>query len=482
MRKRGLLAATGALVAVGLAMSGAAAPPTPGAELPVSALDSVIETGELPADVTGEPGEWNFAGPASACPGPGWNCTTVGDGPVVQTGAVNIAQCVGIDCVGITQVGDVNKIECAPPEEKTNPTAVQECGPFNQGGDHNIAIFKLIYDVNQGSTQCVLQKGEITQEGVTNYFKAQFTAKMTTTTGLTQTQDARQRLVVNQTADERNESEIQEVQVQDATGNATTQNQNTSCPVNPPGAVVDCNPASLGPATPYACLNLTQRAAPGGENLSKLKQEVKQDAQTTATTATETQGTATGGNDARVHQEVGEVVEVPDEDLFVAVAEVFVPSATGKNVGLADQYTYQTLPDRALLAQSQYEDPFCCGGSQLGGDPDAGGEETSKAWVQQEANRNALQIAEATGVTASSSGECTVTHNLDNNGGTVQTSQADGPPCAVTGTSACTGSVEGSCTSTNCSEDEFFNPETGRCEDEPTITLTAPSLAGARAT
>lgn len=480
MRKKVLLAACGALVIVGLATAGAAAPPTPSASLPpTSPLELLVATGDLPKDVTGQPGEWNFVGPASACPGPGWNCTTLGAGPVVQNGTVNVLVATEA-CPQVSQAGVVNKMECIN-EEKASSTKVQTCGteaaPITQDGTHNELICKLIYDVTSPEpTQCTFQEGHFRQSGPalgatdpseTNKFKGQFriVQQMTvaSTTGA-QTQDARQLIDGLQRATQLNESEIEEVETQKLTGLATTQDQNTGCPSGNVAPTLeeleDCN-GPTPPTKPYTCVNLDQYATTGTGNISKLKQEVRQVADTTATTpAVETQGTPTGGNDAGIHQEI---------------------TGGSKNVGIADQYTYQTLPQRLGLVQEQYEDPFCCGGSQLGGSER--GEETSKAWIQQQANQNAVQVAEATGMTESSSGECSVTHNLDNNGGTVETSQTADPPCAITGTSTCTVIAEEEvsfCTSTNCPPGEF-NEESGRCEEEEfTETETGPLSAPLR--
>jgi hypothetical protein len=462
MRKKGLAVVVAAITAAVFAISGAAATSAPSADLS-SAVANLVATGNLPADVTEEPGEWNFAGPASDCPGPGWNCVTPGAAPVHQTGTVNIL--VADVCDGSTQAGLVNQMHCSQvieDEEKEAPFIHQTCGtdaePIEQtGGGHNELICKLIYDVTTtGPAQCVLQEGDFEQDGVTNKFKGQFRIVQQMSSGGTQTQDARQRIKGRQDAEEWNESEVQQVEIQKLTGSATQQNQNTGCPTalqpTPPlvPAAGDCNEDFEGPDAPYTCLKLTQEVASGGKNTSKLKQEVKQDAQTTSLVGTETQGTPNGGNDADVHQEVGGGEET------AALNEE--PDETGENLGLADQYTYQTLPVRIGLLQNQYEDPFCCSDSQFGP-----GEETINHWIQQVAGPFATQVARAKGVSRTPDGVCTIHHNIENNGGDVQESRTEEPCPFLRMDSACTSAlvipgegppfVSGSCASFSTTEE-----------------------------
>jgi hypothetical protein len=502
MRKKGLPAVAVIIVAAGLAMAGATARPAPTADLstalePLTALESLIATGVLPADVTGEPGVWNFAGPASACPGPGWNCVTPGVFAVQQNGTVNVLVASPAQCTGSQQAGVYNQMHCVE-EEKELANAHQTCGteaaPIDQDAQYNELICELNYDVTSTEpTQCVLQEGHFVQSGPaapnddpaeTNKFKGQFRIVQQMSVKSAdgkQTQDARQRIDGKQTAKQWNQSEIQEVETQKLTGSATTQEQNAGCPLPPeefPDAG-DCNPAvdpdpsdpdvGPGPTTPYTCVDLTQIVRGGKENISKLKQELQQDAQTTAMVATETQGQPTGGQDGAIHQEI--------------------IAGGSRNLGVANQYTYQTLPDEdrllpgQVLTQTQIEDGTCCFGTLVG---ETEGEEAVVQVIQQKAGPRASQLAEATGISSSAGGGCIVTHNIENNGGDAQTSRAADPPCAITSVSGCSASGgEGGCFSNNCPPGEFFNNQSGRCEEVPTETsLTAPrlGLAGSQQT
>jgi hypothetical protein len=477
MCKKGLPIAAVAIVAVGLAIAGAAARPAPSADLslPVStpvasALQKLMTTGVLPTDVRGEPGVWNFAGPAAQCPGPGWNCVTPGVLPITQNGTVNIA--VAANCTGGEQNGVVNKMECIH-EQKSGQFAHQTCGtasaPIEQDADHNELICKLIYDVTTTKpTQCVLQEAHFDQDGVTNKFKGQLriVQQMSTKSGGSQRQDARQRINGVQDAEEKNESEVEQVQIQKATGNATSQSQNAGCAgvSGAPPAAGDCTDSGGdSPISPYTCLKVDQRVDDGGDNISKLKQEVKEDALTSYTGSSVTsqqQGEPDGGNDGDIDQEVGSESEL---------AGVFGNGSSdeGKSLGVADQYTYQTLPTRGGLNQEQYEDPSCCFGSQDGGGRDS--EEVINQWVEQKANDDALQVAKATGESRSP-GKCTINHDLRNNGGTVDESASEPSEPEDVGCpflevrSECTSGgggggfttleVTGTCTSTTTDEDE----------------------------
>jgi hypothetical protein len=433
-----------------------------------SALQTVMTTGVLPTDVRGEPGVWNFAGPAAQCPGPGWNCSPLGVLPITQTGTVNVAYAQEA-CPKINQTGTYNKLECVD-EEKEAQFAHQTCGTsggqITQTGDHNELICKLIYDVTTTKpTQCVLQEAHFDQNGITNKFKGQLRIVQQMKSGGAQVQDARQRINGNQVADEKNESEVEQVQIQKATGNATSQSQNAGCAASgAPPAASDCTESGAGPTTPYTCLRLDQSVDDGGDNISKLKQEVKQDALTSYTGSSvtnQTQGQPTGGNDGDIDQIVGS-----DGELGVLGNG---SSDEGKSLGVADQFTYQTLPDRPDLEQEQYEDPSCCFGSQSGGGEDS--EEIINQWVEQKANDDAMQEARARGA-SESEGKCAVNHKLQNNGGFVDNSQTEDGQCVLIVESECVAGGEGGCTST-CPPGELFNEETGKCEDAPDVTVAS---------
>jgi hypothetical protein len=540
MRKKGLPAAAVFMVAAGLVLAGAAARPAPSADLSPSvptdlpvAIQNLIATDVLPADVSGEPGVWNFAGAASACPGPGWVCTTPGVFGVVQKGTVNVLQVATEPqeaCPQVTQQGLVNIMQCED-EEKAAPIAHQTCGtagaPILQGPStapgadpraYNTLICKLYYDVQAAEeaevvgsppvmTQCVLQEAHFDQSGTTNEFKGEFRAVQQQVSGAAQRQQARQRINGLQDADEWNKSEVEETQIQKLSGSARLQFQNDQqgCPgVAKPitGLGDDCNnEGSTGPANPYTCIQLDQDVCcepdPKNENISKLKAEVRQEAVTKAVgtavppaagSVTQQQGERAGGNDGDIHQELP----------F---------GSPGRNLNIAHQYTYQKLVSPTtdtFTEQIQIEDPFCCTGSSRNGENN---EEAIDQTVLQEAtgDPNPDQDAEAEGRGSSESqgdfllppeetvGSCkvTVNHYIENRGGNADTSQTDeGDSCSVEGTTSCTSGTPGDvedpprCESTNCPEDEPFNPESGRCEEPAMVTTTtngfAPSLSAPR--
>lgn len=403
-----------------------------------------------PPVVTVQDGEWNYAGPASSCPGPHWNCVGSDAFPVAQTGTENVIVASDqVGCVGSTQSGASNTFSCTL-DDSPQP---QTCEIDQLEGGHNVAICKLTHVNTSGDIQCAVQRADIHQAGITNQLKADFRIVQQLTSGSSQTQGASQILIATQDADEKNQSEVEQVQIQEASGDATVQRQNAgdcALPPSEPPIPLDCAPEDpgFGPDTPNTCVHLIQRIPPAGdsENISKLKQEVKQQAVTTADGAVQTQGTPTSGNDAHIDQSAPPTIDQS-------------APPTGKNVDVADQYTEQKLvaPDNLLDAptQSQFEDPGCCGRSQDGGEDN---EETINQWVYQEAGPDAEQVASAKGYAESQSpsmtDECTITQNLQNNGGTADVSEKQ-EPCDVlfVGTMCSSGGISlllvtGTCTTT----------------------------------
>jgi hypothetical protein len=446
MRRIDRVAAAAALIAVGLAILGAAAGPATSA--------------------TNQSGEKNFAGPAAMCPGNDWNCVGPEAFPVSQDGTENVIVCMGdtAACADSSQNGESNKIECVD-EQSGGPSAIQTCGPFDQSGGRNEAVFRLSFTTDDGSTQCAVQTGEIAQDGEENQLKADFRIVQTTTSGATQAQDGRQVLEADQEADEKNQSDVDQVQIQKASGDAATQNQNTGAALAAcGGAPPDCNPTSAGPTQPVACLSLDQTVFGGSENISKLLQDVKQEAETTTAVASQQQGTFGTGSDARVHQ------EAPDD---------------GKNVDVADQKVEQKViapNDGESAFQQQVEDPQCCGfGSQLGG---TGNEESINQTVKQEGGVDPFQTGIATAIGFSPTGKCIVNQKVENDGGTAdQTPSSE--PCTepLVASAACfSGGEGGGCDTASgeevaiCAEgfEPVFDEETGRPEcvevGEPTTS------------
>jgi hypothetical protein len=382
----------------------------------VSAQEPVVQDGDL-----------NYAGPA--CPGSEWDCEPIGTEPIEQTGSVNVFECVMEQTVAAPGV------------------YAQACPSVTQNGGQNSALIKLTHVNTGGSMQCAVQSADVTQTGVTNELKAMFRIVQETKIGPVQEQDARQRLTLLQTALQENKSDVEQVQIQKATGNATDQEQNTGCGGTIPSEV-DCWPETQKLSEPYTCASIEQVIGFGGasDNISKLKQEVKEEAATTVATANQQQGTINGGNEGRVHQ------EAPPE---------------GKSVDIADQYTYQKLvaPRRGIDAnQEQFEDPICCGrSSQVGGTDN---QEVINQVVEQLAGRFAFQNATAIGEAVSPNGGCLISHTVKNNGGEVQESvSADPCPILILGTECVSAGESDGCFST-CPEG-FELDEGGECVPQP---------------
>lgn len=406
----------------------------------------------------------NYAGPPSGCPGADWNCVTPDAFPVHQTGAVNVIVATEPDdCVlENRQEGDSNTFDCTIGDDESERTlALQECG-VTQLGDTNVAICKLTHENNgDSSPQCAVQRVDITQDGIDNQLKADLRIIQHLSTGLIQVQDARQVVIANQGASHKNQSDIEQVQIQTATGDATQQFQNAGCNAPaPPTPVEDCAAPGGFPLThPTTCAFITQEIPAGdSENIAKLKQEVKQQATTTNVVATrQQQGLPTGGNDADIHQSV--------------------PATGGVNTEVADQYTQQQLvaPRHATVQQSQYEDPVCCGTrSQDGGRPGQDSEELIGQTITMQAGPNAIQEASAKGVAQTPNGGCWISQNIQIDGAGTSVSVGLPESCpefAVV--SNCTDALDegedevpqpGCETFVTCEEGFSFNEDTGQCE------------------
>lgn len=502
MRKKGLLAATAALLIIGFVSAGAAAP-TPGVSLPptpTSALERLIATGELPSDVRGEPGVWNYAGPS--CPGPGWNCVALGVLPVTQVGTVNVAECTGANCIGITQIGTVSKVECTVGPSCTGGTqtadynefvcklkstetvvaAAQSC-TWNQTGVENKVLVEQLHEPTDAAAQCVVQTASGTQEGQTNELKVlqdvDHQSTVAAGTPATQTQEARQVVVAGQEATaSKNYSDIQQNQDQEMSGHTQVQRQNTGSPPTGcaplPEDCADQVPPVKEIPNPTTCVDLGQSAPSGGTNLSSLNQRVQSVATSTreGTSASKTeqqQGSPTGGNEGRVHQCIG---VAPTSTLPCG------PAPDGSSTSDVQQSTQQRLsapgPEEGR-DQQQYEDPECCGWSQDGGE---GNVETTDQQVDQQSDPGGFQVSTAAGSsrTSGSTSTCSVTHTLQNNDASASRSVTADPCMFLLVETSCAASGEGGDCDENppvgiCEPPLVFNPETAMCEEEPVITV-----------
>lgn len=464
MRRRLLPAAAAVVVAAGLVSVGAAAPDAPSADLTAVSTDvspavaAYLQTGVLPTDVSGEPGVWNFVGPASECPGPGWQCVTLGGSPVVQTGTVNVASCVGVDCAGITQNGELNIVQCVVDPSSANqscagttqtgpnnefvcklktsaPAARQHCSWSQTGGQNKVLVEQIHQPLNAPS-QCVVQTATGSQSGTTNELKVLQDADQQSSIGDPQRQEARQVVDAQQTATaSTNTSDVQQYQDQVMSGAAALQHQNTgegpiptACAPLPPDCAEQLPPVKDVPE-PTTCLDLEQTAPAGRTNLSSLHQKVQEVAKTTrlgtVDQPTEQQqgsgfgATPTGGNEGRVHQ--------------------VILGTAGKSTSDVQQSTQQLLaapgaPD--VRDQRQYEDPDCCGiSSQDGGHDNV---ETIDHHVDQKSDPGGFQVSFAGGSSRSSGSKCTINQSLTNNVDSASRSEEAEPCTFLIVVTACT--------------------------------------------
>ena len=351
--------------------------------------------GADPATVVKQVGLLNYAGPN--CPGIGWNCTT----------ATNVIQ--------VASAGGQNRFECDPADpssvEATNTCIINQSGP----GDNNKARCKLRNTDESTSVQTCT----VTQTGKRNSADIDMTIEQKVGSG----QDGQQTATVVQTASERNQSQIHQMvkqqtsagtsqlqdgyqladvrqltmggsvsnfshvhqsQDQNESGNAGTQNQNTSLP------------SSCDQKQANQCALLLQTNG-GGKNDSHLHQAIGERQTTKALSATQTQGLADNGNEGAVHQEN--------------------PNGVGEN----NDHAHQTLAQRqsgpnGTTNQTQETDPRCCGGSQLGGQMNR--EDIHQATTQSATESDASQVSTLFGEVhqvSDPANSCRIDHHARNN-------------------------------------------------------------------
>ena len=383
MRAR-IFAATGALALAALLVVGASA----GSAGQMSDLSS--------SAIVKQVGLLNYAGPS--CPGLGWNCTT----------ATNVVQ--------VASAGGQNRFECEPEDDQVPPTdedsntcAVSQSGANNharcklrnneeptaeqtctvtQNGTRNSADIDMTIDQKSGPTQEGRQTATVDQTATErNQTQVHQTIKQRTSTGTSQSQEAYQLADVRQNATgSANFSHVHQSQDQDESGNATTQSQNTD--VQPPCAGKDANQCAL-----------VLQTSGGGENESHLHQAIGERQSTKATFADQMQGTAANGNEGTVHQQN--------------------PDGVGQN----HDHAHQTVAQRqsgpnGTTSQMQNTDPRCCGGgSQVGGEQnreDIHQETTQSASEREDANQFSTLFGEVHQV-SDPANKCRIDHHARNN-------------------------------------------------------------------
>ncbi|MDX6409621.1 MAG: hypothetical protein QOE13_2692 [Gaiellaceae bacterium] len=343
-----------------------------------AAVDSYLTSiGVNPATVVRQVGLLNYAGPASGCPGVGWNCTT------------------SSKAVQVSSAGGQNKFKCspegsqvAPTDPETNTCVILQSGPDNKAqcqmkdtaepvesqrceidqtstpaGGRNLALVDQLIEQRKGPEQDARQLADVRQrEAERNDVQIHQDVKQSTSVVSTgaQNQNVHQVALVYQQANgSKNFSHVHQNQDLSETGAATTQNQNLGdLPTTGPLTLSDCDQEHKGSASnPNACANVVQivgqlAGSPlvvtgsGGTNESHLHQNISERAKTNASGSTQTQEKVDNGIEAHVDQ--------------------FNPVNAGTNRKVSHQDARQRAEGGAT--QTQIIDPRCCGvGTTVGG-------------------------------------------------------------------------------------------------------------------
>jgi hypothetical protein len=417
-----------------------------------AAVDSYLTSiGVNPATVVRQVGLLNYAGPN--CPGVGWNCTTSTKAVQVSSpGGHNKFECDPAatatvpstnTCV-IMQGGDDNKAQCKIKGTGV-PTESQSC-LIQQNGEDNLAIVDQAIDQNAGSDQTATQTADVQQTATDkNQSQIHQDVNQTVKTGAVQDQNVHQVARVNQYADgSQNFSHVHQDQDLNASGAATTQNQNIA--PDSSGAF-DCDPEGKS-TSPNACASIVQAiGGSGGKNDSHLHQNVSERAKTTASGSTQTQESDQTGIEAHIDQSN--------------------PPFLGSN----QKTVHQDARQNAAGGTNQFQtiDPHCCGvGTTAGG---ANNTDNLDQTAMQSATSGAAAVQRlgilgdtnhvtggdfAASAASSSTDVCRISHNASNNSDSSHQSFTVNPctgPVAVTTTCFSGGgdaptSGAGSCTTT----------------------------------
>jgi hypothetical protein len=239
------------------------------------------------------------------------------------------------------QSGEDNKAQCKMKDTGV-PIESQSC-VIQQDGEENLAIVDQLIDQKAGSDQTATQTADVQQTATEkNQSQIHQDVNQDAKTGLIQNQNVHQVARVTQSADgSENFSHVHQDQDLSASGAATTQNQNTA-----PDTSSDCD--SEGKSTsPNACANIAQWiGGNGGKNDSHLHQNISERAKTTAGSSTQTQESPETGIEAHIDQSN--------------------PPFLGTN----RKTVHQDARQSAVGGTNQFQtiDPRCCGvGTTLGG-------------------------------------------------------------------------------------------------------------------
>jgi hypothetical protein len=327
-------AALAAVVSI-LSSAGTAATKSSASRVDLSsaaAVNTYLQSiGVNPATVVVQRGANNYAGPF--CPGTGWNCTTATSVVQVATaGGQNLLQCgdpslfpqsaLTGPAAGYLATGRCLAIQGSAAGTNTvdirksrDNGAALTCGTDGlqetENGQNHFNCHLIIHVSDNSPTQTATEDASVDQlaAGGGNHsvvdLEISLTSALKCATPCSQSQNAWQRVVVNQTATggAENHSSVQETQYlrgKIAGVTSSDQSQNTD---QLPAGFADCVDPSFNPlvTNPNSCANINQ-SADGGRQESQLSLLNDLDARTSATSGSQTQGDATTGLDGTVPQ------------------------------------------------------------------------------------------------------------------------------------------------------------------------------------
>jgi hypothetical protein len=429
--QRGIVAIVGVVALMGPASPATASGAGAGRDLSTRAgiEQYLLSVGIDPAQAVWQVGLLNYAGPS--CPGPGWNCTTATDRPIVQValnGGTNTADCedsanTRSKCVAV-QTGSGNNVARCIQHSNMNDaiqvcTITQESGP--EGGS-NHAVVEQVIEQKGGSDQEADQTATVSQDSTESTGKNDThidqRISQATSEGTIQTQETEQTSTVDQNSDEGSNFAnvaVRLVQDEKATGTGViVQGQNAV-----PQGTDPCTAESSAFPPPEAdqCTVVDQHAGtdPGdGGNDVQLDHVLKQTQNATSPTGfvMQTQGSDVGGQEAHLHQN-GEDVSTK----------------------FADQTQTQTQSRTAATFSATQFDPMRCCNDQFDNESNV----TDIDQVSRQTSPGANQFIEIDG-DCETSGTCTVDQTAIQNG-TPTTNHCESQSCHIN-----IDCVEGECT------------------------------------
>jgi hypothetical protein len=479
----------GAVAATAILLASAAAGPTGAApkKLDLStpaAIDAyLISRGIDPATVVRQTGLNNYAGPN--CPVTATSCTT----------ATTVVQ--------IADPGGSNTFECTPPatgtaapntcfvvqvnggtarciEKSSDPTVTQLCD-VTQSGEEARAFLAQVVDSNAGTTQNATQIVNLRQDATSNVADIDQTVRYSSTTNAsTQAQDAHQRACVEQTSvldSSVNFNQSETLRAAASGRDPVTQAQNALATANQcdptasPEASQTCDIPAATVTNNCNILGHVEQASTGGGTLETHGNQLIDLAahgSAGAANVAQTQGSATGGirgfvDGDSVGRAFAEVNQTEIQHEFANTSGTVSQAQFGPTTCCTQQ---GTNPDDVFKIHQHAHQHEVVNGSE-----NAHAQQDLLGVTPSSLNTNGFQQLREYGV-CFTTGMCSIDDFAMNN------ADHDSQMCTVSGgfcitTESCTAAEgEGGCagtSTTTCSEEEVFNPETGKCEPPPNL-------------